>query len=95
MKSLITPSTHTQKTNVAFAMSTTMQMMKQKQTYKKNMTLIYCNKDLVREMTENHKKKTEYEDKFCCLLFDFQRVLPCPKGDTSLLYYKKNCQSMT
>ena len=48
------------------------------------------NKDLVREMKENLKKKAENQDEFCCSVFDFQRVLPCPNSDTSLLYYKRN-----
>ena len=48
-----------------------MQMMKQKQTYKKNVTLIISNKDLVREMKDSHKRKAENEEEFCCSMFDF------------------------
>ena len=47
------------------------------------------NKETVRTAKEEAKQRSVNDNSFVCAIYDFQRVLPCPKGDTSTFYYKR------
>lgn len=46
-------------------------------------------RDTVRQTKNAVKERLQCEETLACAVYDFQHVLPCPKGETSLFYYKR------